>query len=210
MTAVRIASWLSLCSVVAGLPAADLKGPDSIAGKWRSLETSRGGLGALYEFLPDGNFRYATGAIVTGRYQLEDRKLTIVLDDKPAARPAPQTYTVEVLDAARLKYTDGKVSTEFRRVGEAEVPKLWIVGTWTQPAPEFEQADRIVRFDARGGYLMTIPIRPRSGYYKLMPGRQIWLNYIGSGQVEGPVTLEGDILTLPSASGKSLQFQRYR
>src|SRR5665213_418354 len=43
----------------------------SLLGRWRSVETSKGGIGAVYHVHPDGTVEFSPGAIVDMPYRVE-------------------------------------------------------------------------------------------------------------------------------------------
>jgi hypothetical protein len=43
----------------------------SLIGRWRSTQTSMGGIGAVYQFRADGTFDFSPGAIVDMPYRME-------------------------------------------------------------------------------------------------------------------------------------------
>src|SRR3977135_1474951 len=47
----------------------------SLIGRWRSIETSKGGIGAMYQFRADGTFDFSPGAIVDMPYRMEGDQL---------------------------------------------------------------------------------------------------------------------------------------
>jgi hypothetical protein len=51
-----------------------------------SAETSRGGIGAMYEFRADGTMRFSPGAIVDMQYRLEGDQLIL----PPATTAGPE------------------------------------------------------------------------------------------------------------------------
>ena len=49
----------------------------SIVGRWRSLETSKGGIGAVYDFRSDGSVDFSYGAIVEMQWRVENNQLIL-------------------------------------------------------------------------------------------------------------------------------------
>lgn len=90
-------------------------------GRWRSVTTTRGGIGATYHFRPDGSGEYATVAMVTSRYELEGSQLKIDRD----------SVTVAFLAGGRLrlKSAAGEAS-DFTRVGAPPDPARPLLGEW--------------------------------------------------------------------------------
>lgn len=69
---------LMLMAVPALLP-----GAAPLVGRWRSLTTTKGGIGAVYEFQANGSASYSSSAIVDMDYSIEGSQLK--LGDQPAS-----------------------------------------------------------------------------------------------------------------------------
>jgi hypothetical protein len=54
-----------------------------LVGRWRSVETSKGGIDAMYDFLDDGTARFSNGTIVPMQYRLNGDRLTTYPEDGP-------------------------------------------------------------------------------------------------------------------------------
>lgn len=90
-------------------------------GRWRSVTTTRGGIGATYTFRPDGTVEYATVAMATLRYEGAGSQLKIEGEPVTVAFPAGGRL--------RLKSASGETS-EFTRVGPAPDPARPLLGEW--------------------------------------------------------------------------------
>ena len=55
--------------------------PVNLTGRWRSVETSQGGIGAVYQFHADGTVDFSPGAIVDMPYRLEGDQLILPPSD---------------------------------------------------------------------------------------------------------------------------------
>jgi hypothetical protein len=51
--------------------------PDQILGRWRSMETSMGGIGVMFEFHAGGVVDYSPGAVVETPWRKEDGQLVL-------------------------------------------------------------------------------------------------------------------------------------
>ena len=71
----------------------------SIVGRWRSLETSKGGIGAMFEFRSDGTVDFSPGAVVETQWRIENNQLIL-----PSATTggAEQKYTLKWLGDNKL------------------------------------------------------------------------------------------------------------
>ncbi len=54
-----------------------LDGAEPIVGRWRSVTTTKGGIGAVYDFRANGSVAYSSAALVDLEYGLEGQVLTI-------------------------------------------------------------------------------------------------------------------------------------
>lgn len=103
--------------------------PASIVGRWRSLETSKGGIGEVCEFRSDGTVDYSLGAVVEIPWRVESNQLVL----PPATvGGAEQKYTLKWLGDNKLRLeTEGGV-TELSRVGNRSNTGNPIVGEWIE------------------------------------------------------------------------------
>src|ERR1700704_881073 len=95
---------------------ANAQPPASLTGRWRSVETSQGGIGAVYQFHPDGTVDFSPGAIVDMPYRVEGDQLIL----PPGTTNGPEiksTLTLSGESIMRLS-AEGHV-TEFHRRGAA-------------------------------------------------------------------------------------------
>jgi hypothetical protein len=181
-----------LLLLVLTLQAAD----PAVLGRWHSVERSKGGIGAVYEFRADGTVTFSPAAIVTGAYSEEKGNLVITFSEskKQAVmkldRVAPDRVKVTLNDAP---------AREMRRIGPPEAGPGSIQGYWKSPWTGGQDLQQFERFRAGGAYVFTLPMRPRSGYYKITNG-SIWIQ-IANTVTEGPLSRVGDTLSLPSRKG---------
>jgi hypothetical protein len=106
----------------------------SIVGRWRSLETSKGGIGAIIEFRSDGTVDFSPGAVVETSWRIENNQLIL-----PSATTggAEQKYTLKWLSDNQLNLGMETYIQELARVGaRADVgnPDVGnpIVGEWIE------------------------------------------------------------------------------
>jgi hypothetical protein len=101
----------------------------SIVGRWRSLETSKGGLGAVYEFRSDGTVDFSPGAIVEMQWRVENNQLVL----PPATVGGDeQKYTLQWLSDSKLGLKTEAGVTELTRLGERSPTDKLIVGEWIE------------------------------------------------------------------------------
>jgi hypothetical protein len=54
-----------------------LRAEASVVGRWRSMTTTRGGIGAVYEFLPNGRVTYSSATLVDTDFRQDGNQLTL-------------------------------------------------------------------------------------------------------------------------------------
>ena len=79
----RLATFVALCAA-GGFSQGD---GATLLEKWRSVATSKGGIGAVLDFRADGTFDYMPGAVLGGRYRQEGKTVVITLEN---GEPADQ------------------------------------------------------------------------------------------------------------------------
>ena len=175
-----------------------------LLGKWRSVTTSKGGIGALLDFRPDGRFEYIPAAIVPGRYSVEEQRLTI--------RDADGEQTVmniEAISTEALRLGMPRAgSLDLKRVGKPEDPEHLLFGVWvTLRTMEGLPSRGYYYFRSDGTETFTVPFRTDQCRYAIT-GDRIRMTYPQRGSVEGAVRWEGDILVLPWSRGEA-KFKRF-
>jgi hypothetical protein len=137
----------------------------SIVGRWRSLETSKGGIGAIIEFRSDGTVDFGPGAVLDVPWRIENNQLVL----PPATTSGEeQKYTLQWLNDNKLGLRTGASVTELARVGSRANVDNPIIGEWIEHR---EMAGR--NLEARwliyqGGKLLFImPIVTQHGSYTI-------------------------------------------
>lgn len=180
----------------------------SIVGRWRSLTTSEGGIGALFEFHADGVVDYSPGAVVESDYRVDGDELILPSGTKDGPE---QRQVIEWLgeDHFRLK-ADGAAGDELSRSGTRADPKRPIVGEWTGTREMAgQQVDIRWFFYANGKTLLLVPFVTQHGRYTINK-QIIRVELPGRGAVEGKFAVQGDLLTLPGPHGTGeSKFARY-
>jgi hypothetical protein len=178
--------------------------PPGLVGRWRSAETSSGGLGAMFEFFKDGTFNFSAGAVVETKYRIEGNQL--ILPSGTINGPE-QRLTMEWVNADHMVLNG---SETLSRQGTSHDTTNPIVGEWTAPR-ETGGVKSEVRwfFEPDGTGLLLYPFKWQKGSYSVKNGT-IRIEYPGSQPVEGPFRFDGTLLTIPSSgkTGKS-QLKRY-
>jgi hypothetical protein len=175
-------------------------------GRWRSLETSKGGIGAMYEFRPNGAIRFSPAAVVDMSYRLESNHLFL----PPATVGGPeQDWTLEWVNGNQLRTWAGQTYVEYRRVGTVSDPSRPIIGEWTGTRQvEGRNLTVTLAFAATGKLLMLMPFTSQNGAYSVKGGR-ITASFAPQGTLNGTIQVSNDILTIDRGDGRRSQFVRY-
>jgi hypothetical protein len=181
----------------------------SLLGRWRSVETSRGAIGVVVEFQPGQNYKWSPSPIVSSTYQRSGDQLTLEVAD-PKGRSSRVNYRIEKLVERELVLALEKQRIELRRTGPVADAKNLLLGGWTGPYPlQGVEVDQFLYFYPDGTQLFTLPIRWQIGQYSIRNG-QITMTQLGQQSRQGPMTLNGNELTIPWArDGRPTKFLRY-
>jgi hypothetical protein len=181
--------------------------PAGLIGRWRSLETSKGGIGAMFEFRADSAVQFSPGAVVEAAYRIEGTQLVL----PPATTTGPeQKSTIEWLgeDRFRLKAGD-QTAEELSRRGARVDARNPILGEWR--GSRQMGANRVeVRwfFYPAGKALLLIPFTIQAGRYSI--DRQTIRIELPNRKMEGKFDLQGDMLRLPGPRGNGeSRYARY-
>jgi hypothetical protein len=101
----------------------------SILGRWRSLETSKGGIGAVFEFRSDGTADFSPGAVVEMPWRIESGQLILPPETD---RGAERKTNLKWLDDNKLRLENGASVIELTRVGNRVDVSNPIVGEWLE------------------------------------------------------------------------------
>jgi hypothetical protein len=180
----------------------------TLTGKWRALETSMGGIGSLLEFHADGSMIFSPGAIVPGKYRVEDDTIISTHKDLRTGQESEDEVEFEIAGDATLRY--GSPPVEMTRVGKPVDRANLLLGTWTSTA-NFDglKLTGYFHFTADGTELLTIPFRKDPGRYTIV-GDTIRIEVQGRAWIEGSLRWEGDVLVLPKPRKPGeMKFKRY-
>ncbi len=100
--------------------------PQELLGRWRSTQTSKGGIGFILHFRADGTFDFSPGAVVEMPYRIESDKIVF----PPATTDGPeQRLKLQFTGQGRLRLL-GDPGEQLTRKGTAPNPKVPILGEW--------------------------------------------------------------------------------
>ncbi len=135
----------------------------SIVGRWRALETSKGGLGAVYEFRSDGTVDFGFGAVVEMPWRVENNQLVV----PPATVGGEeQKSTLQWFGDSKLRLKTEASVTEFTRVGDRPDAGNPLIGEWIEHR---EMAGHNIEahwlFYPNNKVLLVMPIKIEHGSY---------------------------------------------
>ena len=199
---------------VAGDPAANL------LGRWRATETSKGGIGAMYEFRADGTVDFSPGAVVEMPYRVEDNFLIMAGE----TQGSEQKTTIEFVgtDKFRLRPPTGAPgqarTVELLRQGTAPDPHNPIVGEWIEHREMGgRQLEAHWLFSGGGKVLLLIPFVTSHGHFSIR-GSAIHMEFLppsalAQSPMNGTFEVSNDVLVLKlpkrTESGERIGEYRY-
>ena len=133
-----------------------LRGAGPITGRWRSVETTKGGIGAVYDFRPDGTASYSSAALVEMDYRLVGNLLTL----------GEQRAGIGWHPDGRLQLNYGGDQVEdFVRQGKGEAPES-LLGEWRgNRVMGGRKVPVTLQFRADGRALLVIELSTQLGRY---------------------------------------------
>jgi len=177
----------------------------TLLGKWRSVVISKGGIGAVIDFHSDGTFDYMPGAVLGGRYRIENNRIITVFENGDPE----EVETIGAVSAGALRLVGSKPQQQlsFKRVGGVEDVDHLLIGTWvsTTTMPGLP-AHGYYYFRRDGRETFFIPFRTDHCSYSVSGDRIRLTNRQGS--KVGSMRWDGQILTLPWGRGDAT-FERF-
>jgi len=163
--ALLVVLGIGIVSVV-GFVVAKQSSSTSIVGRWRSLETSKGGIGAMYQFHSDGIADFSLGAVVEAQWRIEDNQLVLPPDTVGGAE---QKSTLKWHGDNNLNLADGSPGgTELTRVGVRADERNPIVGEWILKQEMAGSSLEAHWLFYRGGKsLFLMPFKTQHGSYRV-------------------------------------------
>lgn len=205
----------------------------TVIGRWRSLETSEGGIGGIFIFREDGTLEFSPGAVVETKYRVEGNRLIMpggtvngpeqvwVIESltKDELRVSPEDWQPK--EAKTPRAPASAPSMRMTREGEGVDPKSLILGTWQSlGVGQRPSSDKVSgrsaptikntwQFRADGLVLLTVPFRIEKGRYSIKDDL-IRILIEERPTVEGKVRWDGDVLVIPGPRGiGESRFARY-
>jgi hypothetical protein len=177
----------------------------TLVGRWRSVETSKGGIGAVYQFNADDTLDFSPGAIVDMPYRVEGDQLIL----PPATTTGPvmkTTLTWPNNDVMRMS-TQGQ-SEEYQRQGAAD-PRDRLLGEWlTWREMDGHKMPAQMFFYSGGNSLLVIRFTTQKGRYSVTNGRLVG-EFGGRVGLDGPFDFANGVLSIHRSTGRVTKLARY-
>jgi hypothetical protein len=174
--------------------------PSKLVGRWRSLETSQGGIGALLEFHADGSVDFSPSAVVEASYRMEGNQLILPSDTKAGPE---QKMTIEFVGDDKLHFRPAgnnaaePKSVELVRRGARTDPSNRLIGEWNGTRDiGGHQVEMRWLFYPAGKSLLLIPFYTDHGHFTV-EGAKIRFDLPRQKLPEGHFDIDGDVLKLP-------------
>jgi hypothetical protein len=173
-----------------------------LVGRWRSAETSQGGIGAMYDFDANGTVRFSPGAIVPMRYQLQANHLDFV----PAEGAG---YELAWTDENHLRLTQAGAVETCTRLGQRPDPNDRLTGEWIG-SRDMDGKKVVVHwiFGGNGSGLLMIRFLTQVGAYSVQNGRLL-ATFGGRTGLDGPVSFAENSMAINRSNGRVTRLVRY-
>lgn len=177
----------------------------NLTGRWRSVETSQGGIGAVYQFHPDGTVDFSPGAIVDMPYRVEGDQLIL----PPATTTGPEIKSKLSVSGDVMRLTlEGHVA-EYHRRGAVHDPHDPLLGEWLG-SREMDGRQMIEQmfFYPGGKSLLVILFTTQRGIYSTTGGRLV-ATFGGRTGLNGPFDTKDGVLSIHRSGGRVTKLARY-
>ena len=177
-----------------------------LLGRWRSLETSRGGIGSLLAFRKEGIVEYNVGAVVEMPYRVEGDQLVL----PSGTEKGPEQRQTMTFSENRLRLASiGEPGTELIRQGRRTDASEAIVGEW-RGVQEMNgrKMEVFYFFYPKGRGLFLMPFLKQQGNYSTVNGR-IHLTWPNCPMPDATFKVEGDVLTFTPTNSRQARYARY-
>jgi hypothetical protein len=174
----------------------------TVVGRWRSVETSKGGIGAMYDFAADGTAHFSPGAIVPSQYHVEGDRLSFY-----PAEGAP--FTLSWSDDDHLQMSANGVREDYTRLGNRRDPQNRLLGEWTGMRDMGGQ--KVLAhwtFNADGNAILMIRFTTQTGTFSLQNGH-LTMSLAGKTALDGTVAYTDGVLSINRSGGRVTKLTRY-
>jgi hypothetical protein len=174
-----------------------------LLGRWRSTETSKGGIGTMLFFRADGTVDFSPGAVVEMPYRIEGDKIVF-----PPATTDGSEQRLKLEFTGQDKVNLGGIE-QLRRKGAAPDPKKLILGEWEGKRDMGGNQVKVhYLIHPNGKCLLLIPFTTRPGKYTI-DRSVIHLELPGLPPIDGEFRIKDGVLTILSPSRGGYIYSRY-
>ena len=179
----------------------------NIVGKWAANLRTRGGLGGMWIFEPNGNASKVFGALVDFRYSADGRILKTVFKDSYAGKVEEDSSPYEIVgDTLITNPADAARRQEMKRVGLLRAGVNSIVGIWTYK--HYTGGMATMEYTSTGLAQLSVPFDTEKFRYTLNQ-EEITLISGGSAPYRRKIRIENDLLIfLPEGDNKEARYIR--
>ena len=174
-----------------------------LLGRWRSTETSKGGIGSMLVFRPDGTVVFSIGAVVEMPYRIEGDELVLpsATTDGPEQRGK--------LNFSGQNQLNLMGQEQLTRKGTALDSKKLIVGEWEgKREMGGKQLEVHYLFHPNGRCLLLIPFVMMPGKYQVQ-GSTLNMKLPEQPPVDEKFQIRDGVLTIASESRGANRYSRY-
>ena len=184
---------------------ANAQAPANLTGRWRSVETSQGGIGAVYQFHADGTVDFSPGAIVDMPYRIEGDQLIL----PPGTANSPETKSKLTVSGDVLRLAVADHVSEYHRRGKVQDLRDPMLGEWLG-SREMHGRQMIEQmfFYPGGKSLLVILFTTQRGIYSTAAGRLI-ATFGGRAGLNGPFEISDGVLSIHRGGGRITKLARY-
>jgi hypothetical protein len=177
----------------------------NLTGRWRSVETSQGGIGAVYQFHADGTIDFSPGAIVDMPYRVEGDKLIL----PPATTTGPETKSKLTVSGDVMRLAMEGHLAEYHRQGAVQDPRDPLLGEWLG-SREMDGRQMIEQmfFYPGGKSLLVILFTTQRGTYTATGGNLV-ATFAGRVGLDGAFDISGGVLSIHRSGGRVTKLARY-
>ena len=167
--------------------------PVNLTGRWRSVETSQGGSGAVYQFHADGTVDFEGDQLIL----------------PPATTTWPEIKSKLTISADVLRLSAEGHGAEYHRRGNAQSLSDPLLGEWlgSREMDGRRMAEQML-FYPGGKSLLVILFTTQRGIYSTTGGRLV-ATFGGGAGLNGPFDISDDVLSIHRGGGRLMKLARY-
>jgi hypothetical protein len=178
-----------------------------VVGRWRSAETSKGGIGSIIQFMKGGVLEYSPGAVVEMKYRIEGDEL--ILPPATVKGPEVRQKLQFVSDKQMRMISESDPVVNLSRHGKAPDPANPILGEWTTLRElNGQRMTAHYLFYPGGKAMLLLPFMTKAGRYTVQ-GNKMKIDIPTLGASEGSFHREGNVLSLPLGKSGKVKYLAY-